>query len=864
MTTRKPPTWHLAKLARAIAVLALSVPWAISVLTAQTVYENYTFSTLAGWPEAGPGWFDGTGSAARFNYPAGIASDSGGNLYAADINNHTIRKISSSGIVTTLAGLAGVSGNADGAASNARFNQPESVAVDTGGNVYVTDTANHTIRKITPAGLVTTLAGLAGSSGTNNGIGSAARFYLPNGVAVDGNTNVYVGDFYNQTIRKITLDGMVTTLAGLAGASGVNNGTGDAARFSYPSRVAVDRGGNVYVADTDNFTIRKITPAGVVTTLAGLAGTSGTNDGTGSLARFNQPFGVAVDASTNVYVADTGNHTIRKITPAGVVTTLAGLAGTTGSTNGTGTAARFNGPAGIAVDSNNNIYVGDTYNHLLRRITPAGVVTLFAGSPATTGSTDGAGSAARFNYPAGITTGTNGNYYFADVANHTIRRITLAGEVNTIAGLAGTSGTNDGTGDGARFNYPNGAGVDNGGNVYVADSGNHTIRKITPAGVVTTFAGRAGVAGTNNATGNAARFNSPARVAVDGDSNIYVADSANHAIRKISSAGAVTTLAGLAGTFGTNDGTGGMARFNQPFGVAVDGGGNVWVADTGNHTLRKITPTGMVTTVAGLAGTAGSADGSSTVARFNFPGAVAVNSSNELFVADYSGHTIRKITPAGMVTTLGGMPGSPGNIDGTGSAVRFNQPFGVAVSGSDVLVADYSNHVIRKGIPALPDVPVVDVPVGLVNTVRQLDVTNLTTVSWLWTIIRRPANSSAQFSSNIARNPTFTPDIADLYVLRFEGTNNSGRFAIGTLNLDSIATQPRIRSIGMATNTLVFYGDGGTPGGTFSVLTATNATLPLAGWTELPGGIFDVSGRFAFTTEASSGVPAQVFLIRVP
>jgi hypothetical protein len=248
--------------------------------------------------------------------------------------------------------------------------------------------------------------------------------------------------------------------------------------------------------------------------------------------------------------------------------------------------------------------------------------------------------------------------------------------------------------------------------------------------LVTTLAGRAGVAGTNNATGNAARFNFPARVAVDVDSNIYVADSANHAIRKITSAGAVTTLAGLAGTFGTNDGTGGMARFNQPFGVAVDGGGNVWVADTGNHTLRKITPAGMVTTLAGLAGTAGSADGSSTVARFNFPGAVAVNSSNELFVADYSGHTVRKITPAGMVTTLGGMPGSPGNIDGTGSAVRFNQPFGVAVSGSDVLVADYSNHVIRKGIPALPDVPVVDVPVGLVNTVRQLDVTNLTTVSW--------------------------------------------------------------------------------------------------------------------------------------
>jgi sugar lactone lactonase YvrE len=864
MTTRKISARHFAGLSGPIAVLALCLPWALSVSTAETTYENYTFTTLAGLPEAGQGWYDGTNGEAHFYYPAGVATDSGGNIYAADINNHTIRKISPGGEVTTLAGLAGISGTNNGTGSAARFNQPESVAVDTSGNVYVTDTANHTIRKITPAGLVTTLAGLPGTSGTNNGTGTAARFTRPNGVAVDGSNNVYVGDSYNQTIRKITPAGAVTTFAGLAGVVGTKNGTGTGARFNYPSRLAVDSRGNLYVADTQNSAIRKITPAGVVTTLAGSAGTSGTNNGTGGNARFNLPFGVALDAGANVYVADTGNHTIRKITPAGVVTTFAGLAGTAGSTNATGTAARFNTPAGITMDGNSNLYVGDTYNHLLRKITTAGVVTTLAGSASAPGSANGTGSTARFDFPAGVSIDRSGNLFLADVGNHTIRSVTSAGVVTTLAGLAGSSGTNNGTGNQARFNFPNGAAVDNDGNVYVADSGNHTIRKITAAGVVTTLAGSAGKAGTNNGTGAAARFNTPARVAVDGGGNVYVADSANHAIRIVTPAGAVTTLAGLPGSSGTNDGTGTLARFNQPFGVALDGTGNVFVADTFNHTIRRIAPAGAVTTFAGLPGTSGSADGTSNVARFNNPGAVAINSGNELFVADYSGSTIRKITLAGTVTTLAGSPGIAGNIDGTGSAARFNQPFGVTVSGNDVFVADYSNHVIRKGYPALPDVPVVDVPVGPVGTIRHLDVTNLTTVSWSWTFVRRPANSSAQLSSSTARNPTFTPDVADLYVLRFEGIDSSGLVASGFVNVTNTPAQLQIRSISMTANNVILNGDGGTPGETFSVLTTTNPALPLANWTLLPGGIFDSSGHFGFTNGVSPGVPIQVYSIRVP
>lgn len=666
--------------------------------------SSYHWTHFAGRPGiSGNG--DGTGSAAHFVGPSGIAADSSGNLYVADAFNSTIRKVTPAGVVTTLAGAVGERGDIDGTGPEARFSSPMGVAVDSSGNVYVADTDNHTIRKVTPAGVVTTFAGATGLSGGNDGTGASARFEGPRGLAVDASGNLYVADWGNSTIRKVTPGGVVSTLAGLAGEWGDANGTGTAARFRGPSSVAVDPNGTVYVTDSFNHTIRKVTQAGVVTTFAGSSGYSGFLNGTGTGALFNKPNGVTVGTDGNLYVGDSENNLIRRVTPGRVVTTLAGTVWSPDHRDGTGAAARFHEPRGMTVDGGGNIYVADTFNSTIRKVTTGGIVTSLAGSNGR-GSNDGPGASARFKFPGGVAVDEAGIVYIADSSNYTIRRVSAGGDVTTLAGTAGVYGHNDGTGAAASFSAPEGVAVDGEGNVYVADSYNHNIRKVTPSGVVTTLAGSAGNAGSANGTGTAARFNLPRGVAVDGDGNVYVADTDNHTLRKVTPGGLVTTLAGSAGIWGSTNGTGGAARFHRPNGVAVDGDGNVYVADSANNLIRKVTPGGVVTTFAGIAGEWGSEDGSVAVARFQDPQGVAVDDAGNVFVADYMNNTIRMVTPEGEVTTIGGLPNHPGNQDGVGTASRFTVPRGVAAGpGGTVFVTDPSTQRITRGTPGGEVVP---------------------------------------------------------------------------------------------------------------------------------------------------------------
>lgn len=318
-------------------------------------------STLAGSSE---GFADGTGTAAKFFNPRGVAVDAQGNVYVADaVGSHRIRKISPAGVVTTLAGN-GIQGYADGNGTLAKFASPSAVAVDAQGNVYVGDQINHCIRKISPAGIVSTFAG-NGIAGFADGTGSAAQFNAPQGVALDGQGNLYVADVLNHLIRKISPSGAVTTLAG-TGKQGYADGNGTLAQFSGPIGLTVDKQSNVYVADLGNDRIRKISPAGVVSTLAG--GSFGFAEGSGAAAQFRHPYGVVADNQNNVYVADMQNNRIRKITPSGVVSTVAGL-DAPGNNDGDASVAKFYSPMSIAIDSHGNLYVADATNVRIRKIT---------------------------------------------------------------------------------------------------------------------------------------------------------------------------------------------------------------------------------------------------------------------------------------------------------------------------------------------------------------------------------------------------------------------------------------------------------------------------------------------------------------
>lgn len=729
--------------------------------------QSLTFTHFAG-TTGGGGRFDGSGSQASFSEPNGVTVDGAGNLYVADTANHTIRKISPTGAVTTLAGLAGSPASRDGRGGVARCAYPIAVAAQPDGTVFFTESGTGSLRRISPSGDVSTV--LTG-------------FYRPACLAVDKLGTVYV--CMGNSLLRVSPTGASTLFT-----EGTEIGLSDplGSGFFNPSAASVDGAGNVYVADTGNHTIRRITQDGVVTTVAGRRGAAGYVDGNASSARFREPVGVAVDSTGIIYVSD-GSMTIRRITPDGEVSTLAGSPGPSGlggSADGAGPAARFRSPRSLAIHPDGSLVVADTSNQAIRRVSPAGVVTTLAGGLPRDGADDGPGTTATFFGPTGVATDRDGSLYVADGLASVIRSVSPDGTVTTVAGVANSVGSADGIGSEARFAYPQGLAVDGEGNVLVADSQNHAIRLVTPSGTVSTLAGLAGVPGSEDGTSSEARFGYPTAVALDEAGNAYVADSNSCRIRKRTASGVVTTLAG--GFCGTIDGSASQALFNHPWGIAVGPDGSLYVTEYRGHTIRRMDPDGIVTTLAGLAGNPGIADGTGSTARFAYPMGISIDSSGYLYVAEYRNNLIRKVSPSGVVTTVCGSGGYPGATDGTGAEARVASPRGVAIGPADeVLVADTDNRSIRMGRPALPDVATIDTTTGPVGQARQLGSSPQTGFSWRWEVVRRPTGSSAVLSATTSPNPTFTPDVPDVYVFRLT-VSNGLQTSITTVPLTAYVT----------------------------------------------------------------------------
>ena len=324
---------------------------------------------------------------------------------------------------------------------------------------------------------VTTLAGQALVSGAANGTGTNAAFSDPAAIVTDANGNFFVADSQNDAIRKITTNGIVTTFAGQLGISGAVNASGTNAQFNSPGGLAFDKNGNLFVSDTGNSTIREITAAGAVSTFAGIAGQSGFADGATGGAQFTSPLGIAIAPNGTIFIADSGNHCIRAIS-GGSVSTFAGSPGIWGSADGVGTNAQFNGPVGLAFDSGTNLFVSDANNDTIRKITPTGMVTTFAGAAGVDGSADGTLTNARFRSPAELAFDKKGNLFVADSLNQVIRKISTDGIVSTVSGAAGIFGTNDGVNGAGRFYNPYGLAIGADGGLMMTDTYNELVRAV--------------------------------------------------------------------------------------------------------------------------------------------------------------------------------------------------------------------------------------------------------------------------------------------------------------------------------------------------------------------------------------------------
>ena len=660
---------------------------------------------------------NGPATASRLQEPAGVALDGAGNLYIADSANYRVRRVDPQGTITTVAGT-GTWGeySADGGpAVEAELGFFSDVAVDGAGNLYFAETANNRVRRVDAAtGIVTTVAG-TGAQGYGGDDGPAVEAWLnrPVGVAVDSAGNLYVGDGDNFRIRRVDVaTGIINTVAG----NGVRGYSGDGgpaveAQLFAPLDLAVDSAGNLYIPSGLGRRVRRVDAAtGTITTVAGTGerGSSG-DGGPATMATFRGTEDVEVDAAGNIYIADRGSGRIRRVDAGtGIITTVAGAGGRAGFSGDGGPAveAQLFFPQGVAVDAAGNIYIADRFNHRIRRVDTAGTITTFAGTGNDFSGAGGPAILARLNRPHAVIVDDSGNLYIADTWNHQIHRVDASGIVTTVAGTGefGYSG-DGGPAVAARLTRPWDVSLDGEGNLYIADTLNHAIRRVDASGTITTVAG-SGEFGYSGDDGPAveAQLNSPRGVEIDSDGNVYISDSLNHRIRRVDASGTIGTVVGT-GEFGYS-GDGGpavAAQLGQAEKLAFDSAGNLYIADTFNSRIRRVDPAGTITTLAGLGESDFSGDGGPAVAaHLNGPSDVFVDDLGNMYIADRGNNRIRLVDSSGNILTIAGprqddfFSGGFNRESGPAIGVLLRRPHAISVDRSgNVYVADTGNHRIR-------------------------------------------------------------------------------------------------------------------------------------------------------------------------
>jgi len=654
----------------------------------------YRIETVAGSGHSGDG---GPATAAQLSSIQGVAADRWGNLYLSDTDNQRIRKISSTGLITTLAGTgtAGFSGDG-GPAAEAQLNLPYGIAVDLAGYVYVADLGNQRVRRISPDGTITTIAG-TGGKGTSRDGGAAtdAALLSPRNVAVDAAGNLFLSEFEGHRVRKVSPDGRISTVAGTGvGGFGGDGGPATLAQLAYPAGLAVDRSGALYIADSQNNRVRKILAGGnIATALGGSPATA-----------LVTPLAVAVDVSGALYVADSTNI-VRAYTAAGKWSNFAGTAvpGFSGD-GGPANQAQLTVVRDLAAGLNGNLYIADGVR--VRAVDQGGRIQTVAGDGYLHAVGDGgAATDAQLFQPSAIALGYGGNLYIADTGTERVRQVTASGAIATLAGTGIGAASADGVAAAAAtLNAPMGVAVDPAGNILIADTNNQRIRQVGAGGLILGAAGTgASGIGPEGLPPSHTPLRSPRAVCVDHAGTLYIVDTANHRVLRAPPNGVVTTAAGNGAPGDAGDGgPARLAQLNQPSGCALDSSGNLFIADTFSHRIRKVTAAGIIATVAGT-GDPGSVgdEGAATAAALSAPRGVAVDDNGNIFIADTGNHRIRQITPDGVIHSIAGQNGAGFAGDGgLATSARLNTPGGLFLDGSGALyVADTNNNRVRRLVP---------------------------------------------------------------------------------------------------------------------------------------------------------------------
>lgn len=647
--------------------------------------------------------------------PNAIARDSSGNIYIASVNDNQVRKVdAATQVITTVAGTgtSGFSGD-NGLATAAKLNFSgglPGVAVDKTGNIFISDYFNNRIRKVDASTkVITTIAGTGTGGYTGDGgLATSAQINGPAGIVVDQSGNIFFADNNNSVIRRI--DGttkVITTYAGsLLGSGGYSgdNGPATSAGLNYPEAIALDRSGNLYIADEYNYAIRKVNASTkVITTVAG-SGTSGFSGdgGAATAAKIGFATGVIVDYSGNIYISDKGNQRIRKVTAAtNVISTVAGtgIAGYSGD-GATASAAQVSSPATLQADATGNVYICDANNNRVRKITVAtNIITTIIGD-GSNGFTGAPDVLKAQLLPIAITGDANGNFYVADGGYYDVRALNSAGSSYIYAGSPSPDANyaskgyagNGGMASSALFNAPVGVALDASNNLYIADVNNNVVRKIAySTKIITAFAGSniAGYSGDGGAA-TSAKLNNPSGLAVDASGNVYIADALNNVIRKVTAATQVITTVAGNGTAGSaGDGAAATAaNLSKPQGVAVDASGNIFILDRGNNKIRMVTASTLKI--------------STILSNGHVLSGVAVDGTGNVFVSDSTASTIIKLTAPAYTASVVAGNGTAGYADNASSATsgQLNYPGGLMAVGGVVYVADINNNVIRRIVPA--------------------------------------------------------------------------------------------------------------------------------------------------------------------